>query len=1189
MTNKRTSRSGTIFIAGMHHSGTHLINEYLQILGGSFVNVLQKNKYQTLSEDFKSLNTELLKAVSSDGKGGYKPWGYSKDHVLDYGKTSDFKSQAKRLINKGKSQKHNWIWEDANSTLLLDFWYELDPEATFVLVYRDPWEVKKAVDNQGVLSGTNDAFDCWKLYNEKLLSFYEQHKAQCLLISSNGFNVSPKTLGSLIHEKLGFDIAVENIDRLQKTELNASYFSKYDSWDSFLAYKKTTLKSCLDQLNEIADIDYTTSFEGLENKITVVIPCYNHGAYIRQCVLSVYKALNNNEFEIIIVNDGSTDKNTVSVLNEIEKQTEGIRVIHQENKGLSEARNTGFRAATTPYILPLDSDNLAEPQLLIETIKAFETDEAVGVVFSYCRHFGVRQGYVNVDDFDLPKMLAKNYVDALAGVRKKVWEDNGGYVPMELGYEDWEFWINALVHDWKFKKIEKYLFDYRIRENSMVQACLLPENQYKVHEYFLKNYHDYYIKYFEQIYTYIKIDYIEMLSIVRDLQDSIIWYKKDIKIQKDINKMMHSKLYKIAELYAKLLYKLKPAPGREVIDDHDAPPPKSNIAKKFTKRAIKKLFNKIRQLFKLIFKHLYLLLETEDVTIMSAGARSNYGGNPYQRWRELNTPSSNDLEIYHGKAQNFEYQPKISVVVPVYNPPIQLLQEAIESVIDQVYSNWELCIADDNSTDPGVKSLLQKYEAQDERIKVVYRTENGHISENTNSALSLATGEFIALLDHDDLLPEEALYEIVKELNNDQNLDFIYTDEDRVDEEGNYSEPYFKPDFCLDSLLSRNYITHLAVIRKSIIDQIGGFRKGFEGSQDYDLFLRVVEVTDKIKHLPKVLYHWRIHSGSVTLNASGKNYAYDAGEKAIKEFLEKRNEKAKVELIDNLPGFYNVRYDLINPGKVSIIIPSKDQAKVLKTCIDSIINRSTYDNYEIILLDNNSADKAFFSLVDNYKKSLGDKFVYVECKFPFNYSKLMNIGVKAAKGEYIVLLNNDTEIITPDWLQAMMEQAQRPDIGCVGTKLLFPNDTIQHAGVVMGLGGIAGHCMIAKHRDDRGYYYNLKAVNNYSAVTAACLMVKTSDYWDAGGFEEMLAVEFNDVDFCLKVRELGRRNVWLPHVELYHYESLSRGNPKKDEKAIQRHLKETGIIITKWQKYIDHDPCYNPNLTLDTTDFSVKV
>lgn len=535
----------------------------------------------------------------------------------------------------------------------------------------------------------------------------------------------------------------------------------------------------------------------------------------------------------------------------------------------------------------------------------------------------------------------------------------------------------------------------------------------------------------------------------------------------------------------------------------------------------------------------------------------------------------NQGEIDGGK-ENFSYKPLISIVVPVYNVDAIILEECIESVLNQSYDNFELCLADDCSSKQETLDCLKKYEKKDKRIKVVYREKNGHISEATNSAIAISHGEFIGLLDNDDLLSSNALYEVVKVLNCDKSLDMIYSDEDKIALNGKRYFPHFKPDFSPDTLLSSNYICHFTVLRKSIVLEIGGFRSEYNGSQDYDLFLRFTEKTDRIYHIPKILYHWRMIEGSTSSDASSKNYAYYAGKRALEDTLKRRKVKGEVHLIGT-PQMYEIEYLYSREPKISIIIPTKDKADILKRCLESIYKKTNYQNYEVIVIDNNSHEKSTFRLLEQYKKDYNN-FSYYTYQCEFNYSYLNNEAVKRAKGEYVVLLNNDTEVITPDWLHKMVGHASQKHIGCVGVKLLYPTNTVQHCGVVIGCAGVAAHAFVGTGDDNFGYFGRLVSTYNYSAVTAACLMVKKSKYNEVKGLDESLKVAYNDVDFNIKLLEKGYYNVVLPSVKLYHYESISRGYDLNDKNK-QRFINEVKYISNKWGKVLLKDRFYNVNLS----------
>jgi glycosyltransferase involved in cell wall biosynthesis len=560
----------------------------------------------------------------------------------------------------------------------------------------------------------------------------------------------------------------------------------------------------------------------------------------------------------------------------------------------------------------------------------------------------------------------------------------------------------------------------------------------------------------------------------------------------------------------------------------------------------------------------------------------------YEQWVKIMELTEERRKEILDHISNLSYQPLISVIVPVYNVEERWLRKCIESVQNQLYPNWELCIADDASSKEHVKDVLQEYASKDSRIKIVFRETNGHISEASNSALELATGEFIALLDHDDELTPDALYENVVLLNRHPDADMIYSDEDKISEDGNRHSPFFKPDWSPDTLLSQMYIGHLSVYRTNLVRNIGGFRKGFEGSQDYDLVLRLTEKTNRIFHIPKILYHWRTIPQSTASSGNTKGYTHEAGLRAIKEALIRRKVNGWVEEDESIPHVYRVHYRPEGEPLISILIPTRDMSGILDTCLTSIFEKTSYKNFEVLIIDNGSEQQETFNVFAKWLKREPERVRVERMEIPFNYSMLNNLAVQSAKGELILLLNNDIEVLSPDWLEEMVGQAARSNIGAVGAMLLYPDQTIQHAGVVLGIGGVAGHSHKHYSISSPGYFSRLRLITNYSAVTAACLMIRKEVYERVNGLDENLAVAFNDIDFCLKVRGLGLNNLWLPHVRLFHHESKSRGYENTPERQA-RFLKEINIMKERWGDLLLNDPFYNPNLTLDREDFSIRV
>lgn len=593
---------------------------------------------------------------------------------------------------------------------------------------------------------------------------------------------------------------------------------------------------------------------------------------------------------------------------------------------------------------------------------------------------------------------------------------------------------------------------------------------------------------------------------------------------------------------------------------------------------------------KLKLKHLALIRAESNVERMPVAISED---NPlpvpdeYTQWvLKFDTISDEAREDLQKNQLSFTQKPLISIIMPVYDPPIVFLEAAIQSVIKQIYPHWELCIADDKSKNPAVHKLLKKYAKLDKRIKIIFRKENGHISAASNSAFSLAAGEYIALLDHDDLIPEHALYWIVHAFNQHPNAALIYSDEDKINETDIRYDPYFKSDFNYELFLAQNMINHLTVYRKSLIDKIGGFRLGFEGSQDYDLALRAIEHTawTNIIHIPKILYHWRAIAGSTAVSIDEKGYAVTAASKAIREHFKRTNIDATVEPAPQIPNFQRVRFSLPETKPlVSILIPTKDRADLLSKCISSIISKSSYPNYEIIIVDNGSKEQLTFDLFDQIRSQ---SIKIIHDNSPFNFSYLNNQAAALSKGSVLCLMNNDIEIITSDWIEEMLSFALRDDIGCVGARLWYPNNTLQHAGVITGVGGVAGHIHCHLPRNNLGYFGRAVLHQSLSVVTAACLMIRKKVFDAAEGLDEAIAVAFNDVDFCLRVKQLGYRNIWTPYAEMYHHESATRGyedNPKK----IKRFNKEIAFMQNRWGEQLLYDPAYNLNLTLKTVNMDL--
>lgn len=595
----------------------------------------------------------------------------------------------------------------------------------------------------------------------------------------------------------------------------------------------------------------------------------------------------------------------------------------------------------------------------------------------------------------------------------------------------------------------------------------------------------------------------------------------------------------------------------------------------------------------------------------------------YDRWRRKYGVTRQELAAQ--KEMHFAYEPKISILVPLYRTPEKFLREMIASVEAQTYSNWELVLSDGSGADTPLGKILEEYERkyaaecskdegeseesskqrQKSRIRIVQNHEQLRIAQNTNAAMAAATGEYIVFGDHDDLFAPDALFECVKVLNEKPETEFIYTDEDKTDSAGKrYFEPHFKPDYSPDLLRSMNYFCHMVMVKKTLQEKVGLLDPAFDGAQDYDYVLRCMEHTtpEQTVHIPKILYHWRCHGESTAENPESKRYAFDAGRRAVQAHYDRLGIPARV-IDGEYAGMYHSDYEISGEPLISILIPNKDHIADLRKCIDSIEAKSDYRNYEYVIIENNSTEEETF---EGYRQLEAEnskvRVVYydriqnaegiwepVPEKREFNYSAINNFGAEHARGEYYLLLNNDTEIINPDCLRQLLGYCQREDVGIVGAQLYYEDDTIQHAGVVLGFGGIAGHTFIGEKRGDNGYFSRIICAQNYSAVTAACMMVKASAFHEVGGMSTELKVAFNDIDFCMKIRSAGYLIVYNPRAELYHYESKSRGLENTQEK-IERFNREMACFLDRWGEQVKAgDPYYNPNLTLDKANFSLKL
>lgn len=614
----------------------------------------------------------------------------------------------------------------------------------------------------------------------------------------------------------------------------------------------------------------------------------------------------------------------------------------------------------------------------------------------------------------------------------------------------------------------------------------------------------------------------------------------------------------------------------------------SRVEKKISMKREKIYLEKSQEYWEKSCRYLKLHGSLELIKkVVGEAIRYHHDTVDYCKWLKKHLPTKKDLE--QQRKTRFEWEPKFSIVVPLYKTPEKYLRDMVDSVKQQTYGNWQLCLSDGSGPDSPLMDLLEELQKGEPRIKVISHQEPLKISENTNAAIQAADGDFIVFADHDDTLTAHALFECAKALNENRNLEILYSDEDKMTMDGHkFFQYHFKPDFNIDLLCTVNYICHLFVAKRELIARVGVLRPEFDGAQDYDFIFRCVEDAgaEKIHHISKILYHWRCHEDSTSENPESKLYAFDAGQRAVQAHFDRIGVKAEVYKGEYL-GLYRTRYIRAYDPLVSIIIPNKDHIDDLKRCIDAIDKNSTYKNYEYIIVENNSENPETFAFYQQLE-AVNSKVHVIYWKGLFNYSAINNYGESYAKGEYLLLLNNDTEIINPDCLEELLGYCMREDVGAVGARLYYEDDTIQHAGVVVGFGGIAGHCFVQQKRGFTGYCHRIICAQDYSAVTAACMMVKRKAFKEVGGLSEELQVAFNDIDFCMKLRQAGYLIVYNPYAELYHYESKSRGLEDTPEK-VARFNREIETFAKKWPDILrDGDPYYNPNLTLESQDFSLK-
>ncbi len=901
------------------------------------------------------------------------------------------------------------------------------------------------------------------------------------------------------------------------------------------------------------------------DKVSIIVTCYNHEKYIKQCLESIFAQTHQN-VQLIVVNDGSTDKSANIIESTLVKSPyQDTLFISQKNMGSCIARNTGLDRINGKYILIVDSDNYLDPDHLEKSIEALIENNAD---IAYCSLVSAMTGEIihEVPEFSFDKLLASNYIDTCSLFKSSVLKDHRFDLSLNRKFmQDYDFFLSLIMDGAKPTKVNNLYINYRILEESIGnrgETVAQRVSWFEIYRYIITKYPKY-----ENTATLMVGDWYRALAEefsaktkqLEDEQVKVKFLDKELNVNKKLVDRLKDEKDQLAAQVVELKNNYQNLDQLYMSIVHSSSWKYGRMLTFPFRRMKTAIINKKG------------IVNQNHPELMESN---------YKEW--ISEVESKD--IVDG---NFEIKPLISILIPVYNVDPKWLERCVQSIQKQSYENWEICFADDASTNQNTIQVLEKLASIEPKIKVVYREKNGHISEATNSALELANGEYIVLMDNDDELAPNALYEVVNVINQNPSVTLIYSDEDKIDENGQRFDPHFKPQWSPDLLLNQNYISHLGVYRTDLSKKMGGFKKGYEGAQDHDFVLRYSELVkeDTIYHIPKILYHWRAIQGSTALGMNEKDYASQRGLMAVKDALARRKRDAVVTL-GRHAGLYDISYKILGNPLVSIIIPTKNGYEDVKKCIDSIIEKSNYTNFEIILADNGSDDPRMTELYSGYEKIMGARFKSVPINIPFNYSRINNLAVEESTGEYLLFLNNDTSVISEHWIEEMLGFAQYPEYGCVGAKLWYFDDTIQHGGVVLGVGGVAGHAFLNATKDQSGYFSRLYTDYNYTAVTAACLMIRKETFLQVSGFDETFEVAFNDVDLCIRVFEAGKRNVWAHKAELYHFESKSRGYEDTPEKQ-RRFNSEIERMKGRHLEILANDPAYNPNFDLFATPFSL--
>ena len=974
-------------------------------------------------------------------------------------------------------------------------------------------------------------------------------------------------------------------------------FSSYYAGSGFNYHLADSLYTPSYNINS-GEINYKRKDVIYNYDVSIVIPVYNNFNYTKQCIFSLFKNHPLLNFEIIVIDNGSTDE-TKEFLKGFQELENFKFIINDNNLGFAKASNQGAEISKSSYILFLNNDTIISKGAIDELYCSLNVKEEyvkslnvgasgslllypdrkiqeAGIMFE--EHLVPYNGYCGLDISECKESDIKNAIylrsfNALTAacllVKKKIFFEAGCFDDLYInGFEDVDLCLKLRELGYTLILNPKSIvFHFEEKTPGRKKYDIENINRFMSKWKFKYKRDNYIFAEKDNLFIGNKSEsdvskYIISLNQIKSTED---------KIDKLVSDMQYEEALKLCgEILQFDKYNIKIQKKQATV--------KNDLRLLESKKDLRvSLYEKERKIALMQLLIGNIKRSNKDISI------SLDEDELYQMWIQYNEPS--DIEIERQSSFNFKYNPKISIIMPVYNTPEKYLKKAIDSVVNQTYANWELCISDDASTKTYVKEILKYYKEKDKRIKVVYRAENGHISNASNSALSLMTGDYVALMDHDDELPKFALFFVIKEINDYPDAKLIYSDEDKLYFDGSRVSPYFKSDWNPDLFLSQNMISHLGIYKRSIVEEIGGFREGYEGSQDYDLALRFIEKIkhNEIRHIPMILYHWRMAKGSTALNVGNKSYAVIAARKAVQDHLDRLNIKAEAVEAPLFPIYNRVIYDIKSNPLVSIIILTYNGYELLKDLIGSIFEKTSYKNFEIIVINNNSNDNKTTEYLTSINGT--DNINVIPYNKSFNYSSINNFAVKYAKGEILVLLNNDMKVINDDWLREIVSHAARPEVGIVGAKLLYPDDTIQHAGIIIGGEGIATHAYYHSDKDDPSYFGRANLLQNCSAVTGACMAIRRDVYEKAGSMDENLTINYNDIDFCIKVMQLGYYNVYTPYAMLYHYEykTMTYEN-MEEEKIILR--KEIDYFKTKWGKIAESDFARSANLFLEADALS---